>query len=109
MNRQFGTANVKMLGVGIVAIAITTIVLALIRLDVTGEKGSGLGREFVYDIEGLGRIDASLIIYEESGEPIATGFGNSSAVATDSKGDIYLAGDNAVKIFSSSRDLSGEI
>ena len=109
MNRQFGTANIKMVGGIIIVVATFTAVFALIRLDVTGEKGSGLGREFVYDIKDLGRIDAGLITYEESGEPILTGFGNSSAIATNSKGDIYLAGDNAVKIFSSSRDLSGEI
>ena len=99
MNRQFGTANIKMVGGIIIVVATFTAVFALIRLDVTGEKGSGLGREFVYDIKDLGRIDAGLITYEESGEPIATGFGNSSAIATNSKGDIYLAGDNAVKIF----------
>ena len=102
MNRQFGTVNVRILCAGVVAVAIITAVIALVRLDTTGEKGSGLGSEFVYDIAALTKVDPSLIIYEESGRPIVTGLTQSSAIATatNSGSLVYVAGDNAIKVFS---------
>ena len=111
MNRQFGTVNVRILCAGVVTVAIVTAVIALVRLDTTGEKGSGLGKEFVYDIEALTKVDPSLIIYEESGNPISTGLAQSSAIAivTNSPGRVYVAGDNAVKVFSEEGGLVDEI
>lgn len=102
MNRQFGTINVRILCAGVVAVAIITAVIALVRLDTTGEKGSGLGAEFVYDIVALAKVDPSLIIYEEFGKPIVTGLTQSSAIvaATNSPSLVYVAGDNAIKVFS---------
>jgi hypothetical protein len=100
-----------MLCAGVVAVAIVTAVVALVRLDTTGEKGSGLGKEFVYDIEALTKVDPSLIIYEESGNPILTGFTQSSAiaVAATSASRIYAAGDNSVRLFSEEGRLVDEI
>ena len=107
MNRQFGTMNVRILCAGVVAVAIVTAVIALVRLDTTGEKGSGLGKEFVYDIEALTKVDPSLIIYEELGKPIPTDFTQSSAIAiaTNSPSRVYVAGDNAIKVFSEEGEL----
>lgn len=102
MNRQFGTANVRILSIGLVAVAVITAIAALVRLDTTGEKGSGLGAEFIYDIEALAKVDPDLLIYEESGRGIVTGFIQSSAIATaiNSPGRVYVAGDSTVKVFS---------
>ncbi len=102
MNRQFGTANVRILSFGVIAVAVITAIVALVRLDTTGEKGSGLGKEFIYDIEALAKVDPDLLIYEESGRPIVTGLTQSSAIATatNSGSLVYVAGDSAVKVFS---------
>ena len=102
MNRQFRTKNVRILSFGIIAVAVITAIVAVVRLDTTGEKGSGLGAEFVYDIEALAKVDPDLIIYEESGRGIVTGFTQSSAIATGKNlpSRFYVAGDSTVKVFS---------
>jgi hypothetical protein len=103
--------NVRILCAGVVTVAIVTAVIALVRLDTTGEKGSGLGKEFVYDIEALTKVDPSLIIYEELGKPIPTGLTQSTAIAiaTNSPSRVYVAGDNAIKVFSDEGGLVDEI
>ncbi len=102
MNRQFGTMNVRILSFGVIAVAVITAIIALVRLDITGEQGSGLGKEFIYDIGALTKVDPALLIYEASGKPIVSGFTQSSAVATatNSPSRIYVAGDNSIKVFS---------
>jgi hypothetical protein len=102
MNRQFGTMNVRILSFGVIAVAVITAIIALVRLDTTGEKGSGLGKEFIYDIEALAKVDPDLLIYEESGREIVTGFTQSSAIATGENppSRFYVAGESAVKVFS---------
>jgi hypothetical protein len=84
-------------------------VIALIRFDTTGEKGSGLQKEFVYDINELTQIDPNLILYEESTEPISTGLSESHGIAVDSKGSIYVCGDKAIRIFTPNGNLLNEI
>jgi len=107
MNTRLGTTNIKILVAVFVAIAIG--IVALIRLDTTGKKGSGLGEEFTYDLEKLGKIDPNLILYKESAPVIVTGFTNSRAIAVDSKGTIHIAGDKAIRKFAESGNLLGEL
>ena len=76
--------------------------LKVVRLDTTGEKGSGLGEAYVYDVKELGRIDPNLILYEESGEPISTGLEGARAIAVGNDGRIYVGGDKAIRMFSPS-------
>jgi len=111
MNGQFGTVNVRILCAGVVAVAVITAIAALVFLDTTGEKGSGLGKEFIYDIEALTKVDSDLLIYEESGRGIVTGFTQSSAIATaiSSPSLVYVAGDNAIKVFSKEGVMVNEI
>jgi len=105
MNTQLGTTNIKILVAVFVAIAIA--VVALIRLDTTGKKGSGLGQEFIYDLKDLGKIDPNLILYKESAPAINTRFTESRAIALDSQGNIYVAGDKAIRKFDENgNDLS---
>ena len=89
-------------------------VVSVLRLDTTGESGSGLSAEFAYDLAKLAAMDPNLILYGESGPPLRTGFRQSRAIALDSSGRIYVAGDRAIRVFVSTGgpekliDLSGE-
>ena len=96
MNRRLGKTNIKILVGVLVAIAIA--VVALLRLDTTGKRGSGLGKEFIYDAQDLGKIDPNLILYEGSPEHFITSLKTSRAIAIDSKGNMYVAGDKIITI-----------
>jgi len=98
MNRLAGAVNTRITVGVVIGTAIIIGVVAVFRLDSTGKKGSGLGDEFKYDVKDLGKIDPELILYEQSSEPIATGLEISRAIAVDGRGNVYIAGDNAVRI-----------
>ena len=91
------------------AIAVVIGGIAVVRLDTTGKKGSGLGKEFVYDVKDLVKVDPNLILYEEAAKAISTGFADSRAIAVDSQGSIFIAGDKAVRMFAENGDLLNEI
>jgi len=101
--------NTKIFVCLLVFVALIVAISALIRLDVTGEAGSGLSKEFIYDIDSIAKIDPNLILYKESVQPIRTGFTNSHSIIVASEGSIYVAGDKAIRIFAQSGDLLGEI
>jgi len=105
--KRLGTTNIKILIGVLIALAIVTAVVALVRLDTTGKKGSGLGKEYLYEIDA--KIDPNLILYEESAQPISTGFTDSYSIALDSQGSIYIAGDKAIRVFTGSGNLLNEI
>jgi len=93
----------------LIALAVVIAVVALVLLDTTGKKGSGLGKEYRYDVKDLAKIDPNLILYEESAQSFSTGFTDSHGIALDSQGSIYIAGDRAIRIFAQSGDLLNEI
>jgi len=107
MNTRSGTTNMKILIAVFVAIVIS--VLAIVKLDTTGKKGSGLGKEFTYDLTDLGKIDPNLILYEESAPAIVTGFSVSHGIAVAPDDSIYVAGDKAIRKFSESGNSLSEI
>ena len=109
MNRLSAAANVKILVGVVIALATVAAVISVALLDSFGDRGSGLGGEFAYDITELARIDPNLILYEESGGRISTGFAQSHAIAVDSRGTIYVAGDKAVRLFARNGDSINEI
>jgi len=109
MNRKNGTANIKIAIGVLIALAVVVAVIAVVKLDVVGSKGGGLGKEFKYEINELARIDPNLILYEESAKAIKTGFAKTHAIAVDSKGSVYVAGDKAIRIFAQAGDRLGEI
>jgi hypothetical protein len=90
---------------GLVGLAVVVAMFAIIRLDVFGDKGSGLSEDFTYNISELAKVDPNLILYEESAKSIETGLAESHSIAVDSKGSIYVAGDRAIRIFSQDGDL----
>jgi hypothetical protein len=93
----------------LVVAAVIVAVLAVVRLDTTGEKGSGLGEAYEYDVKELGKVDPNLILYEESGEPISTGLMAARAIAVGGDGRIYVGGDKAIRVFSPSGSFLTEL
>jgi len=109
MNRITAAANIKIVIGVLIALAVVVAVVAVVKLDVVGSKGGGLSKEFKYQVDELARIDPNLIIYEESAEPIKTGFAKTHSISVDSKDSVYVAGDKAIRIFAQSGDRLGEI
>jgi hypothetical protein len=91
MNKLLGTAGTKIFVGVIVAFAVVTAVVAVITLETTGEKGSGLSKDFIYDLSDIAKIDPNLILYEESSKPFNTGFTESHAIVVAADGTIYVA------------------
>ena len=107
MPKRLGTTNIKIFVGLLIALAIVIAVVALVRLDTTGKKGSGLGKEYLYEIDA--KIDPNLILYEESTQRLNTGFTDAYGIALDSQGSIYIAGDKAIRVFTGSGNLLDEI
>ena len=82
-------------GIVIVA-AIAAGFCAVMFFDTTGQKGSGLPADYVYDISQYARIDPALILYRQAGATIATGLKTTKAIAV--RGDIYIAGDKEIAV-----------
>ncbi len=101
--------NIKALAVVLIILALIIAVFAISRLNVTGKAGSGLSKDFIYDINTIAKIDPNLILYVESVEPIATGFTSSHAIAVAFNEMIYVAGDKAVRIFSENGQVHQEV
>ena len=109
MNGRLGKIDTNMLVGVLVALAVVVGIVSVVKLDVAGNKGSGLSREFKYDIAKLAYVDPNLILYEESAKPIGTDFTAARSIAIDAKGLVYIAGDESVRIFASGGDLVNEI
>ncbi len=92
----------------IVTLAIAVATIALLRIDRTGKKGSGLGNTFNYDLKDLRKIDPALIQYEEVGK-IKTRFQDVFGVAVGSNEQIYVAGDEAIRVFNGNGERLSEI
>jgi len=101
--------RIKIFAGVLTAVAVIIGGVAVVRLDTTGKKGSGLGKEFVYDVKDLAKIDPNLILYEEAAKAISTGFADSRAITVDSQGSIFIAGDKTVRMFAENGDLLNEI
>ena len=109
MNIKPGQIKKRIFTAILLAIALVIAVYAIIRLDVTGRRGSGLGEEYIYDLKEQGRIDPNLFLYKESAAPINTGFTQSYALLADSRGTIYVTGDESLRLFDGSGTLKREI
>ncbi len=87
-------------------IAITAVVLLAVavggavvwRMDVSGNRGSGLSEAFQYDLGELKQIDPALIRYRQTAA-IALGLKQARAVAVGPEDRIYVAGDKAIAVF----------
>ncbi len=88
MKRRPGKIDANILVGVLVAAAVVVGIVAVVKLDVAGNKGSGLSKEFKYDIAKLAYVDPNLILYEESAGPISTGFAAAKSIAVDAKGSV---------------------
>ena len=86
--------------VALIVVAAVVAVIAVLKLDATGRAGSGLSKEFVYDLNVLAKVDPNLILYAQSSLPLKTGFKRSRGIALDDGGRIYVAGDRGIRVFS---------
>jgi len=97
VDKRLGTTNIKIFIGVLIGLAVVIAMVALVRLDTTGKKGSGLGKEYLYEIDA--KIDPNLIIYEQLGEAISTGLQAPTAIAVGPGGRVYIAGDEVIRIF----------
>lgn len=109
MSIRSGSTNPKQLIAAFVTVVVIISVIALLRYDATGRKGSGLDSKFVYDVNELAKVDPNLIIYEESARPFDTGLTKSHNIAVDSENSIYICGDNTVHIFTPDGNFTKEM
>ncbi len=109
MCRRLGATDIRVFIGILIGLVVVIAIVAMLRLDTTGEKGSGLGTDFEYNLQQLAKIDPKLILYEESARPIETGFETAHAISIDSRGAIYVAGDHAIRIFNDGGKLLNEI
>ncbi len=93
----------------LVVAALAVAVVAILRLDTTGDTGSGLSDAYAYDVARLAKIDPNLVLYAESGPPIRMGLSQSRAIALDKAGRIYVAGDKSIRVFDASGNLERTI
>ena len=91
--------SVKILAGVVIMLAVVAGIVAMIRYDTTGAGGSGLGREFTYDISDLARIDPNLLLYAQAGPAIATGLQNATGICVAPDSMVYVAGDRQVVLF----------
>ncbi len=109
MNIRSGTTNPKSFIAVLVTVVVIISIIALLRYDATGRKGSGLDSKFIYDINELAEVDPNMIIYEETTPSFDTGLTKSHNIAVDSANSIYICGDNAIRVFNPNGDFTKEL
>jgi len=79
-----------------------------VGLGCSEEKGSGLGKDFTYDLKELRKVDPKLIKYDEAA-PIEPGLKELRGLAVDAADRLYVAGDEAIAVFGKEGKREGEI
>jgi len=100
MKFRAGKIDVGVIAGLCIGLAIIIGFAAFVLLDTIGDTGSGLGDEYLYDVTELGKVDESLILYEEIGERFKTNFKISRGITIDDASMIlYVVGDESVRMF----------
>ena len=100
MARRFAVPATGIWIGGLVALAAAVVIAIVLRTDISGRGGSGLGKSFTFDDTHLRQVDPNLVIYEELAHAkIATGFTEARGLAVGAEGRVFVAGDEAVSIF----------
>ena len=89
---------------GLVLAMLALGLVALVRIDTWGEHGGG----FAYDLEPYQKTDPALIGYRQTGR-IALGLNDPRAVATGPGDRIYVAGDQAIEIYTAAGAGTGRM
>ncbi len=71
-----------------------------VLLDRAGHAGNKVPADYRYPIEELAKIDPAKILYRQAGPTIETGMKSTTAIEMDRAGNFYVAGDQAVTVFS---------
>lgn len=87
----------------VIFLSVVAAVIVAMSMDWTGRRGSGLGERFELNLAELRKIPPALITHVQTGT-IRTGFVAARGIAVGPGGRIYVAGDQAVRIF----DLEGK-
>ena len=74
MNVSEGKVDTGIIVGALIAVAVAVAIGSLVLVDTTGEKGSGLSDAYDLDATKLAKFDPNLVLYEEKGTPIPTGF-----------------------------------
>jgi hypothetical protein len=109
MNMRNARIPARMLVGLVIAAAIVVGIGTIVTVDVTGRGGGRLSAEYGLDVEKLAAFDPSLILYKEDAPAIATGFARARALAVDAGGQIYVAGDRAIRTFDQTGNLKRTI
>lgn len=99
MNQRQGKMDSRIVIGALIGTALLVAIGAVLLIDVTGERGSGLSRAYELDAAALAQFDPNLILYEEIEPTIATGFARSRALALGPDGRLYVAGDEVIRVF----------
>lgn len=102
MLKKTGKSTSTIIIAAVIIIAIVAALAATYFNDPTAKKGNRLSPQFGYDLDKLRKTDPQLITYEETTDPIDTGFAQARSVAVDSQNKIYLTGDNAIAVLDTS-------
>lgn len=83
----------------VVLAAVVVGAVAIVGINRSGDRGSGLSDRFDYDLRAYEEIDPALILYDLAAE-IDTEVGQPRAVAVGPGDRIYVAGDEGIQVFS---------
>jgi hypothetical protein len=103
---SFPLASLLILVILVVAVGVG--VVAVMRIDSWGERGTGLSPRFTYDLEPYQKTDPSLVRYKETSR-IALSMEEPQAVAVGPDDLVYVAGDRVVQVFNASGEKQREI
>ncbi len=93
--KGISTSGVTIAAIAAAAVAVGAIVI--LRSDIFGSKGSGLGEQFTYDISELEKIDPALVGYRQVAS-IPVRFSAARGIAVGADGRIYVAGDTSIHV-----------
>jgi len=92
----------------LICAAVAVGVLALIWTDPSAKRGSGLGKDFEYEIDEYKKIPPAMMMYEQTAEfPVE--MHQARAVAIGSGDRIHVAGDRTVAVFAPDGELQSRI
>ena len=92
----------RTLGLVVLLVALAALAgVAVLRMDTSADKGSGLGPAFSYDVSQWARTDTALVGYVESAV-IPTPLTEARAIAAGPDGRIYVGGSTSIVVFSES-------
>jgi sugar lactone lactonase YvrE len=102
--KQTGKIHSAILTGLVLTVAAGAGLIAFFLFDASGTQ-TKIAPEYSYDLERYAKIDPALILYRQTAEPIETGLTISQAVALDTEGRIYVAGDRKIVIYEPNRNI----